>query len=301
MEHKKYMDIERLKETFADGFEVGDEIIVQEKIDGANASWQYDEESNTLQSFSRRKVLDFKETLRGFYQFVQELHKEEYKTSPDVRVFSEWLVLHTVPYPQDAYNKAYVYDLYDTKLEKYLPQDEVKEFCEQHNLIYSPVLYSGKFTSWDEILKLVGQTKLGGEYGEGIVVKNMTKLNNPNTRKPFYTKIVCEKFSETKGQSNKIVDPEKLKEREVAREETSRIVTEARVIKLLHKMVDDGIISEDWDEKSMSIIAKMLPREVYNDCVKEENDIVISVGSNFGKFASSITMGIVKEELNRRK
>lgn len=34
------MDIERLKPAYTDGFEVGDEIVLQEKIDGL--TFQYD-------------------------------------------------------------------------------------------------------------------------------------------------------------------------------------------------------------------------------------------------------------------
>lgn len=32
MKHKKFMNIERLKEGYADGFEVGDYVVIQEKI-----------------------------------------------------------------------------------------------------------------------------------------------------------------------------------------------------------------------------------------------------------------------------
>lgn len=32
LNHKKYMDIQRLKSNFADGFEKGDYIVIQEKI-----------------------------------------------------------------------------------------------------------------------------------------------------------------------------------------------------------------------------------------------------------------------------
>ena len=42
MKQKKFMDIERLKESMIDGFQKGDHIVVQEKIDGANASICYD-------------------------------------------------------------------------------------------------------------------------------------------------------------------------------------------------------------------------------------------------------------------
>jgi hypothetical protein len=297
MEHKKYMDIERLKPSFVDGFEKGDHIVIQEKIDGANASWQYDNETNTIQSFSRKQILDFKNNLRGFFEFTQKLNKEEYKTCNNLRVFCEWLVAHSVPYPKERYQNAYVYDLWDTDNQKYLTQDKVKEFCTLHNLIYVPVFYEGEFISWDHVRSFVGRTDLGGDYGEGVVVKNMTKLNSPNTRLPFYTKIVGDKFAEKKDHV-KTINPEELSERQRVQDLTATIVTEARVIKLLHKLVDNGIIPEDWDEKNMGDIAKNISREVYNDCIKEESDIVNQIGSNFGKFASSLAMKIVRNQLN---
>jgi hypothetical protein len=297
MEHKKYMDIERLKPSFVDGFEKGDHIIIQEKIDGANASWQYDAESDAIQSFSRKQILDFKNNLRGFFEFTQKLDKDTYKNSSDLRVFCEWLVAHSVPYPQERYQNAYVYDLYNTESQTYLTQDKVKEFCQLNNLIYVPVFYEGEFISWEHVSSFVGRTDLGGEYGEGVVVKNMTKLNNPNTRLPFYTKIVGEKFAEKKDHV-KTINPEELSERQRVQDLTATIVTEARVVKLLHKLVDNGIIPEDWDEKNMGDIAKNISRDVYNDCIKEESDVVDQIGSNFGKFASSLAMKIVRSQLN---
>jgi hypothetical protein len=296
MEHKKYMDIERLKPSFVDGFEKGDNIIIQEKIDGANASWQYDNETDSIQAFSRKQTLDFKNNLRGFYEFTQKLDKNEYKSCSNLRVFCEWLVAHSVPYPQERYQNAYVYDLYDTVEQKYLSQDKVKEFCEIHNLIYVPVLYEGEFISWEHVKEFVGKTKLGGIYGEGVVVKNITKLNNPNTRLPFYTKIVGEKFAEKKDHV-KTMNVEELSERQKLQDLTATIVTEARVMKLLHKLVDEGTIPENWDEKNMGDIAKNLPRNVYDDCIKEERDIVEQAGADFGKFASSLAMKIVRKKL----
>jgi hypothetical protein len=296
MEHKKYMDIERLKLSFIDGFEKGDHIIIQEKIDGANASWQYDNETDTVQAFSRKQILDFKNNLRGFFEFSQKLDKNTYKNSSDLRVFCEWLVAHSVPYPLERYQNAYVYDLYDTVNQLYLTQDKVKEFCKLNKLIYVPVFYEGEFISWEHVQSFVGRTDLGGDYGEGVVVKNMTKLNNPNTRLPFYTKIVGEKFAEKKDHV-KAINPEVLSERQRVQDLTATIVTEARVLKLLHKLVDSGTIPENWDEKSMGEIAKNLPRNVYDDCIKEEKDVVEQVGADFGKFASTLAMKIVRARL----
>ena len=58
MNHKKFMDIERLKPTFADGFQKGDYIVIQEKIDGANAAIRYDFKTDNIVAQSRKNILD---------------------------------------------------------------------------------------------------------------------------------------------------------------------------------------------------------------------------------------------------
>ena len=124
-------------------------------------------------------------------------------------------------------------------------------------MTYVPVFYAGEFQSWEHIRQFVGKTDLGGEHGEGVVVKNMTRINDPNTRLPFYTKIVGEKFQERKPSGKpKATNYGKMEERARLQDLTETVVTEARVTKLVHKMVDEGIIPEDWDEHDMSTIAK---------------------------------------------
>lgn len=184
MQMKKFMDIERLKPAFLPGFEIGDHIIIQEKIDGANFSIRYDAEHDVVAAFSRKRELDFGNNLRGAWQWAQELNKELVRSvlGTDLILFGEWLVRHTVP----------------------------------------------------------------------------------------------------------------------LQELTETVVTEARVCKLLHKLVDSGLIPEEWDEHNMATIAKNIGRETFYDCQKEEPDIVEQVGSMFGKLASSTAMKIVRSILAER-
>ena len=302
LNHKKYMDIERLRPQYADSFQVGDLIYIQEKIDGANASFQYDQETNSIMAFSRKQILGLENNLRGFLEWTQTLDVDKVKKilGTDLRMFCEWLVPHSVVYPKEAYQKAYCYDVYDMVKQIYLPQDQVKTIVEALSLIYVPVFYVGKFISWEHCLSFVGKTEMGGDYGEGIVIKNHTKLNNENTKSPFYTKIVGEKFQETKGhKEGKVIDPEQLKSNEENKALCETIVTEARVRKLLNKMVDEQILPEDWAEKEMGIVAKNLTKIVYTDCVKEENETVMAI-RDFGKIANGICMRIAKKILNER-
>lgn len=303
MKQKHYMDIERLKPNYADGFNVGDKIVIQEKIDGANASIRYDKETNTIKAFSRRKELDGINNLRGFYEWSQRLDIDKIKSvlRNNLLLFGEHLIPHSVVYPKERYNNFYCYDIYDTDTHNYLPQDIVKQKVTELGLIYVPVFYEGEFISWDHVQSFVGRTDLGGEYGEGVVCKNMSRLNDPNNHKPFYVKIVGEKFCETKGhKKNKVIDSDKLAEREKQKEIAESIVTKARVIKLIHKMVDEGILREDWDNHDMGIIAKNLGRAVYDDCIKEEPEIVNEIGDGFGKVAATVSMQIARQILNEK-
>ena len=141
---------------------------------------------------------------------------------------------------------------------------------------------------------------MGGEYGEGIVVKSMTMLNNPNTKLPFYVKIVAESFSEVQKSKVHKVDLEALKEKERLYNLAETIVTKNRIEKIIMKLVDNGDLRPDWDETDMKLIAKNLPKEAYKDCVKEEPEVVEEIGKTFGSIASKISMKYAREILANR-
>lgn len=295
MNHKKFMDIERIKEVNVGGFEKGDFVIIQEKIDGANAAIRYDCENDCVVAQSRKNILSISNNLRGMYEWSQTIDKDKVREilGDNLVLFGEWLVPHTVKYPAEKYNQFYAYDIYDTETEKYLPQDVVEEKAKKLGLNFVPVFYKGEFQSWEHCLSFVGKTEMDGEMGEGIVVKNQSKLNDPNGRTPFYIKIVSEKFQETHEHHAKIVSPEQLKAQEENKALCESIITEARVTKILHKLVDEGILPENWGAKEMSIVAKNLCSRIYEDCMKEEPETVAKI-ENFGKTANSIAMKIAK-------
>jgi len=201
---------------------------------------------------------------------------------------------HTVKYPDEKYNQFYVYDAYNTKSEEYLPQCMVEAIADVLNLNYIPVFYRGEFQSWEHCYSFVGKTEMGGEYGEGIVVKNQTKLNDKNSHTPYYLKIVGEKFQEVHKDHKKVIDPEKLKANEENKLLCETIVTEARVVKILHKLIDEGILPENWGASEMPIVAKNLCKRVFEDCLKEEPETTAKI-ENFGKVANSICMTIARK------
>ena len=204
-----------------------------------------------------------------FYNYVQELNPEDYKDVPDYVIFGEWSGARNaiIYYPENT-KKWYVFDIYDVREEKYLPQSEVKAFAETHGLTYINTFYVGPFVSWEHVQSFMDHPGYG-EIQEGIVIKNQTRLNDPNSRLPFVVKIVGDKFHEVAKMNHvkKIQDPQKLQERTEAQELVKSVVTRRRVEKELYKMRDEGIIPTEWCEQDMKTVARNLPKQnLYRLC-----------------------------------
>ena len=304
---KKYLDIERCKQKYAETFNVGEDIVIQEKIDGSNASIRYDEESGTLKAFSRRLELNADNTLNGFWDYVQTLNLDTFKEILGSRyiVFGEWMgAKHAIKYPENVYGKFWMFDVWDTQTEQYLPYEETRSFydkliaCgnEDNKFNFVPVFYIGKFESWEKTSELVGKTEVGAEpTGEGIVIKRQNCLDSKSSRLPFYVKIVSEQFSEVhKSKKQKAIDPEAIAKKEANLALAATIVTPQRVQKMIYKFIEDGLLPQDWDEHNLKDISKILPNAIYKDCVKEENETVQQV-EDFGKVAAKLSMSIVRD------
>lgn len=302
IKQKHFMDIENLREEDTDlregnghGFQKGDMIQISEKFDGANACIGYDPDEDRLIAFSRKQQLSLVNTLNGFYEYVSLLSADILRSNPGYRVFGEWSgARNKIVYKDDAKNKWYVYDIFDTHLGAWLPQRAVKVFCEKQGLTYIHVLYEGQFVSWDHC-RTFCHSPAYGEVQEGIVVKNQTRLNDPNTRQPFYLKIVNDDFKETMKRRQKIVDPETEAAKTEAFALAQTIVTRNRVEKMLFKLRDEGELPDKLQPSDMGMVARILPRRIYEDCVKEEREIVEECGAYFGKDCGSIAMKFARE------
>ena len=310
---KHYMDINRIKEKYTSAFTVGEKVVVQTKIDGSNASFTYNPATNSIVAFSRKTRLSPENNLRGFYDLAIGLPVDIVKqVTQNGRfiIFGEFLVAHTVKYPEEMYNKFYMFDVWDTEDEIYLPYEESKEvFYAFHRLTndafhstfrYVPLVYCGPFCGWAETMKLLDAKTTGAQpCEEGIVIKSQERFED-DSRSPIYLKIVNEKFSEVHDtKPKKVVDPAILAAREEEEKRVATIVNYERVNKMLFKLIDEGIVPVNWDEKSMGIIMKNMPRRIVEDCIKEEPEIVESC-EHFGKIAGSLVGSIVRKMLAAR-
>lgn len=295
---KHYIDIERAR--FEDEgmtkynlgrFEVGDHINISTKVDGSNSSFSY--EDGTLKAFSRKRELDERETLRGFWNWVQKLNPDDYKDLDGKIAYGEWLQRHTIAYDADAYGKFYMFDMYDKATGKWLPQTEVKSFAEKHGLIYVNCYYDGEFISWEHCMSFLDKPMYGTQL-EGIVIKNQSKLDYADDEhNPAYIKIVNAQFKETqlKNHIKKVLDPQDLEAKNLANEYANELVTEARVRKEIHKMIDENLLPEQLTPRDMAAIARLLPKRIYADIDKEDHDTLIAYGNEYlGKAIGNVVM-----------
>ena len=313
---KKFIDIENLREkdevigqnaegldiirkSNAGAFEVGDEISITTKIDGANASISWDETTGQLEIFSRTNKLDpVKNDLRGFYNYIKTVvePKTDWSIYSDFVFFGEWCIKHTIKYNNEWYGKWRVYDIWCKSAKTYVSQERVKATCKQLGLEYIEELYNGPFISWEHCRSFMNKSTSYVPNQEGIVVKNQSKFFKPDNRFPAYLKIVNESFKETmKVKPPKEIDPEVEAARQKAFELTESVVTEARVKKIILKLIDEKILPENLTPKDMGNVMKHLPKLVYADIDKEEPEILKALAENGGKTIATITAKVVRK------
>ncbi|MDA1658845.1 RNA ligase family protein [Bacillus cereus group sp. TH153LC] len=269
MEQKKYMDVVRLGHRSTVGvLNEGDHIVIQEKIDGANASFTGGE--GVIRCFSRNKELDEENTLGGFYQFANSLNG--YELIPGYMYFGEWLNPHKIKY--ENYEKQFfLFDIYDLNRGLYLPFSIVRCEASRLDLNLVPVFYEGVYQGFDHLQQFVGITNLGGKLGEvmtgeGVVVKNVSYLDRFG--KQQFVKLVTDVFREVQQQKAP-KDPSRKTEEQVF---VDICLTKARVEKLLYKLVDEEVLDERFDITDMETILQNLGSRIFEDMMKEEKDLL---------------------------
>lgn len=267
MEQKKYHSIVRYgHKSTQDVLNKGDKIIIQEKIDGANASFSVVD--GELKCWSRNKELSASNTLSGFYVWAKE-NLDVNQLLEGVVYFGEWTAQHKVVY--EGYEKQFfLYDVYNLHLEEYVSFSMVRDESKRLGLQLVPVFYDGEFESFEQLKSYVGRTELNGKLcgkdsGEGIVVKNVTYRDRFG--KQLFVKLVVDAFAEIQQQKQpkdpkKVFSPEELKVREC--------VTISRVEKQLFKMIEDGVLEQDYGIEEMAKILKHVSPMVAEDIIKEE-------------------------------
>lgn len=299
-EIKKYTDVIRYGKSCTQGvIQEGDIISITEKIDGANASFRLDS-TNPLgvSCYSRNRPLDEDNTLSGFYGWVNEnILPIKEKLNSNYIYFGEWLLKHKVQYKAEYYKNFYLFSVWDVINEQYLSDDIVISEAKRLGVTTVPYKYVGQYISFEHLMSFVGQSEMTEtpNTGEGVVVKNVSYFDKYN--KQCFVKLVSEKFAEVQKQrlpknpnvTNRLIPVIKS------------VLTKPRVEKLLFKLVDEGLLKEDYNITDMGVILRALGNKVYEDIMKEESDLFIEfdkdeIKRGIGKNTPQVVKEILKEQ-----
>lgn len=299
MEQKKYHSIVRYgHKSTQEVLNKGDQIIIQEKIDGANASFAVID--GELKCWSRNKELSMNNTLEGFYVWVKENINVD-KLLEGVIYFGEWTAQHKVVY--EGYTKQFfLYDIFNLHLEEYVSFPMVRDEAKRLGLQLIPVFFEGEFESFDQLMSYVGRTelngKLGGEpCGEGIVVKNMEYRDRFG--KQMFVKLVVDKFAEVQKQKAPKDPKKKFSEEEL---KVRECVTAPRVEKQLFTMIEEGLLERNFGIEEMGKILKHINPLVAEDILKEEmGDFPHVTVGEIQRMISRVLPFIVKEIIKEKQ
>lgn len=195
------------------------------------------------------------------------------------------------------YNNFYLFSIWDEEKQEYLPDEIVKLEANKLNIQTVTYFYEGKYISFEHLMSFVGKSDktLEPNDGEGVVVKNVNYKDRYGNQ--VFVKLVSEKFAEVQKQKlpkNPNVDSELI-------EKIKSVLTEARVDKLIHKLVDEGLLIEDYTIENMGEILKKLGSRVFEDIMKEESDLFINeeedkIKKIIGKNLPNVIKNILKKD-----
>lgn len=263
MAFKKYMHIEKFGTTETEGIDIG-ECYIFPKIDGTNGSVWTDESG--VKAASRKRELTLDSDNHGFFKWVlkQENIYQLLNTYPDIRLFGEFLVPHTVQYyKDDAWNQFYVFDVWDDERLKYIHYNEYQPILEHFGIEYIPPLAIIKNPSYMRLVHLMNVNKYlipdnVDDPGEGIVIKNYDWVNKFGRQ--VWAKLVRNDFKTEKSKK----EPTDIKEKRIIEEEiVEQFVTFALVDKEYYKIKNEV----GWTSKQ---IPRLL-NTVFYCLVKEES------------------------------
>lgn len=259
MEFKPYKKIHALHKEECEGLLVG-KCYIQEKIDGANASIWIGDDGEVHCGSRTRDLTKAGDGFNGFADYVKnhEGINNLLKDKPDIRLYGEWLVRHSIGYHEQSYKQFYLYDIENTDGGRYA-LEEVYRIGEEYGIKTAFLFSTKENPTLEEIQSYAGKSVLGLK-GEGVVIKNFEFINKFGDTQ--YGKYVTQEFKEdnaiTFGGNNK--HSETYWEMYFVNE----FVTTPRLNKILSKF--ESMSEERLDMKHIPQIMGMM----YHDIITEE-------------------------------
>jgi len=145
------------------------EIIVEEKVDGANLGISFDSEGNLFLQ-NRGSYLKFSASgqWKQLDQWLNPRMDALFETLTDRYIlFGEWCYAQHSVYYNHLPDFFLGFDIYDKQAEKFLSADRRDKLFKKMGLKGVPQLRNGHY-SFEEIKKLLAQSKISDEPAEGL-------------------------------------------------------------------------------------------------------------------------------------
>src|SRR3990172_5910877 len=273
---RRYQHVERLGHEEVEGLLDG-EVVLQDKIDGANGSVCLDPEAGLIIASRNQAISIGGNPPTGFNGFVEYVLGHEgirrFLSAYGGVLRGEYLIRHSISYPKEAYGHFYVFDIeervpglddtYPTAPKsmwvwRYWTPEFYISKLEEFGIKYIPILARLNKPSVEDLLSYVeGADFLGASQREGLVVKNYNFHNRYG--RTTWGKLISADFAEKKkmtwGAAN--TDPPEMRF-------VSRLLTQELVEKTIHKVSD-----EREETPRIQHMAEVLGR-VWYDIFREE-------------------------------
>ncbi len=259
---RKYLHVERLSNLAVSGILNGT-CYVFPKLDGTNASvWRA--EDGCICAGSRNRELSEEKDNAGFYKnIVNNVDIINYLCdNPTHILYGEWLVPHTLKgYKEDAWRNFYIFDVYDTDTNLFIPFESYVVVGRDYNLNMIYPITALVNPNKGQLQELVDNNTFlmqEGCIGEGVVIKNYDYINKFGDF--TYAKLLSNTFNVEKVKKG---NPQPPKFNEAEKKLVDKYVDYHLVSKVYNKI----IVAEDgWSSKFIS----RLFESVYKDLIEEE-------------------------------
>ena len=283
MKWKKYIKIRALGTDETEGIFEGT-CVVQEKVDGANFSFYV--ENNKLLVASRNMVMVDKKNSgnwKAMLPVTEAYNQHKDKFNPNYLYVGESTQRHTISYT-DIPNFI-GYDIWNEETESFLDWKDTKKEFASIGLPFIHVHFEreGSEITIEELRECIKNSAYKDGPAEGVVIKNYNELDGHDRQ--MFAKIVTDEFKESNRKAFGGIDqPKKENNSTILIAETYG--TNARIEKIIHKLVDEG------NKLDMSLIPVLF--NAVSEDIFEEN--AVEIYHTFDKIDFKHLRGIVAKK-----
>ena len=311
---RKYPSIRYPNEEESDGVFATGDVVIQEKADGGNFRFTHernlDEEYHTdsrdivfgSRNVEYKNLRDESKQFERPMEYVREIVDEQRLLDVQdefggaLTFFGEAMVPHTLEYDWENAPGFVGFDIWHEDDGYWLSHTEMERAFEELGLSTVPVIDIVSAEAWDEYDVEVPESAYGSVEAEGLTFKNYETQT--------FSKFVRDDFKE---KNKKTFGSSKNQQASGAEKLSYQRITNARIEKQIHKMIDEG----PWDSLKMEMMQPTdnhegLPQAVIRDMAEEEGvDIFLNerFEVDIGEFRSitaSRCAAVLKQMVQKR-